>query len=353
MRRIVRKYLFHIVAFIIFYSGALSLLRGFINCFKISRNEDGEPRFPYLARRACRNVQILAYHRVNDDLDPFFAGISIDAFKLEMEFLVSHCNILSLEDAVYRLKHSDVPDNAVVVTFDDGYKDNFLNAFPILKLLSIPASIFLATDVVGSGRALWHDRLFSAFRETKVLWLNGIANDSRRYSLKSLENKLSAQQAVLKLLWALDDDERLFWIDRLTVELEVFDRREMPELMLNWDEIRIMQQHNIAFGSHSVTHPILSRISAERIRTEIQRSKETIEKQLNVPVRTFAYPVGRSQDFNEDTKTLLQEDGYICAVTTIPGANESGQDPFELRRVIPWESYLPAFAAKLNWYRFC
>ena len=69
--------------------------------------------------------------------------------------------------------------------------------------------------------------------------------------------------------------------------------------MLNWDEIRVMQQHNITFGSHTVTHPILSRISAERVRTEIQRSKEMIEKHLNVPVRTFAYPVGRSQDFNE------------------------------------------------------
>ena len=112
-------------------------------------------------------------------------------------------------------------------------------------------------------------------------------------------------------------------------------------------------EHNITFGSHTVTHPILSRISTERIKTEIQRSKETIEKYLNVPVRTFAYPVGRNQDFNEEVKTLLQEAGYICAVTTIPGANESGQDPFELRRLTPWEDYLPAFAAKLNWYKFC
>ena len=67
--------------------------------------------------------------------------------------LASNCAVLALEDAVDRLRQGDVPDNAVVVTFDDGYKDNFLNAFPILKQLSIPASIFLATDVVGSAES--------------------------------------------------------------------------------------------------------------------------------------------------------------------------------------------------------
>src|SRR5262249_17013406 len=169
-----------------------------------------------------------------------------------------------------------------------------------------------------SQRALWHDRVFSAFRETKVSWLNGIVSDPRRYCLKNLEDKLFALQEVLKLLFALGDDERLHWIDRLIAELEVCDRSERPNLILNCDEIRIMQRHDITFGSHTETHPILSRLSTERIKAEIQRSKETIEKHLNVPVRTFAYPVGRSHDFNEDVKALLREAGYICAVTTIP-----------------------------------
>jgi peptidoglycan/xylan/chitin deacetylase (PgdA/CDA1 family) len=195
--------------------------------------------------------------------------------------------------------------------------------------------------------------VFSAFRETEVSWLNGITNSGRGYSLKTVEDKLAAQQEILRLLWALNDDERLSWIDRLILELEACDRKASPNLMLNWDEIRIMQQHHITFGSHTVTHPILSRSSVERIKTEIQNSKETIEKHLNVPVTTFAYPVGRSEDFNENVKSLLKEAGYICAVTTISGANETGQDPFELRRATPWETYLPAFAAKLNWYKFC
>jgi peptidoglycan/xylan/chitin deacetylase (PgdA/CDA1 family) len=155
------------------------------------------------------------------------------------------------------------------------------------------------------------------------------------------------------LLCGLDNDERSFWIDRIVTQLEVCDRWNRSDLMLSWDEIRTMQQHNISFGSHTVTHPILSKISAEEIRTELQCSKETIEKQLGVPIRTFAYPVGRTEDFNGEVKTMLQEAGYVCAVTTIPGPNEPGQDPFELKRGTPWETYLPAFATQLSWYKFC
>jgi peptidoglycan/xylan/chitin deacetylase (PgdA/CDA1 family) len=290
---------------------------------------------------------------VNNEYDPIFPATPVDMFVEQMEYLAENYHALSLEDAVGRLICADVPDNAIVITFDDGYRDNYLNAFPVLRHLSIPATVFLATGAIGSEEVLWHDRVFSAFRETKVSWLNGIINDHRRYPLRNLEEKLSSQQEILRLLWALDDDERLSWIERLILKLEVCDRKERPNLMLNWDEIRIMQQHHIAFGSHTVTHPILSRSSVERIRTEIQSSKETIEKHLNVPVTTFAYPVGRSEDFNENVKMLLREAGYICAVTTIFGANEGGQDPFELKRATPWETYLPAFAAKLNWYKFC
>jgi hypothetical protein len=195
--------------------------------------------------------------------------------------------------------------------------------------------------------------VFSAFRETRVASLDGIAGDGRRYPLRNLEEKLFAQREVLRLLWALDDCERLSWIDCLVARLEVCDRRERPDLMLSWEEIKTMQEHKINFGSHTVTHPILSRISPDKIRRELTISKETIEKQLGVPVRTFAYPVGRGQDFNEEVKTLLQEAGYVCGLTTILGPNEPRQDPFELRRGTPWETYLPAFAAKLSWYKFC
>ena len=122
--------------------------------------------------------------------------------------------------------------------------------------------------------------------------------------------------------------------------------------MLTWDHVRIMHENDISFGSHTVTHPILSRVPISRARTELCISKRVIEEKLGCPVKTFAYPNGKEEDFNETTKLLLKEAGYICALTTIFGTNECNQDLFALRRGQPWEKDLPTFAVKLQWYKF-
>jgi len=97
MRPIVREHLFKAVARVIFHSGALKLLKGVANRFKLKKNDDGELQFPFLAKRANQNVQILIYHRVNDDLSPFFSGISNAVFRYEMEYPTSICALFSLD----------------------------------------------------------------------------------------------------------------------------------------------------------------------------------------------------------------------------------------------------------------
>jgi peptidoglycan/xylan/chitin deacetylase (PgdA/CDA1 family) len=270
-----------------------------------------------------------------------------------MEYLASHLCVYPLADLIESLQKRDVPENAVAITFDDGYRDNYLNAFPILQQLSLPATIFLATDVIGSGKVLWHDRVFSAFRETHAPFLEDPEKNLRRHSLGSLEEKLLAQAAVLNILRSLDDLDRSQWINRLLEKLGVVDRNEAPDLMLTWDDVKIMHQNKISFGSHTVTHPILSKIPIGRLREEIFESKRILEDRLRASVGTFAYPVGRKEDFNRTVKDCLREAGYICALTSIFGSNSGGEDLFELRRGKPWEEYLPIFAAKLDWYRLC
>ena len=268
-----------------------------------------------------------------------------------MEYLATYFNICSLEEAVERMLLKDVPDNAVVVTFDDGYRDNYLNAFPILKELSIPATIFLATDAIGSQRVLWHDRVFSAFRETRKSVLDGFGHHPERLNLTTIEEKLCAQAKFLNFIRSLPNEERLFWIDFLVRKLEVVDRKEVPNLMLSWDEVKIMHGNGLCFGSHSVSHPILSRIAIDDAREEIQESKDTIENKLGTSIRTFAYPNGSPNDFDESTKNILRETGYICALTTKFGTNESDENLFELRRATPWDHDIYSFALRLNRYK--
>jgi peptidoglycan/xylan/chitin deacetylase (PgdA/CDA1 family) len=348
-----KRSIFNAIARVLFYTGVLNLFNRFANKFEYNKNEEGKLGFPFVKRRKAGNVQILVYHRVNDDSDAFFPGTPIEVFKNQMEYLAENFNICSLDSAVEKMVSKDVPDNTVVITFDDGYRDNYLNAFPTLKNLSIPATIFLATDAIGSKRVLWHDRVFSAFRETRVPVLRGLGNDSRTYHLKSVEEKRFAQAEVLKFIRSLDDQERSRWIDFLVEKLEVVDCREVPGLMLSWEEIRVMHENGISFGSHTITHPILSRLSLDRAQEEIQKSKAIIEERLRNPIRTFAYPNGSGNDFNESTKSILKEAGYVCAVTTKFGANESDHDLFDLRRATPWDQDLCSFGLRLNYYKLC
>jgi peptidoglycan/xylan/chitin deacetylase (PgdA/CDA1 family) len=342
-----------ILSSILFSLGLLTPFNWLVNRVQIGTTAGRTLAFPFVRRRCSRNVQILTYHRVNDERDPFFPAIPSAVFATQMEYLASHFSVCSLTEAVERLRTGDVPDNTVVITFDDGYRDNYIYAFPILRKFCIPATIFLATSSIGSGAILWHDRVFVAFRETREPFLRGYGKACRSYSLQTVAERLTAQQDILRFLRSLDECERAIWINRLVADLKVEERKEASHLMLSWDEVREMHQHGIAFGSHTVTHPILSTLSTERIEQEIYESQNAIAQEIGVVPTTFAYPNGSLEDFTPETKEILHDAGYICAVTTVFGANEPEQDLFELRRGGPWEEHLPTFAVKLNWYKFC
>ena len=348
MRKVIKR----MMAWILLTSRALLLGNWLINRFQGYVNAAGKMTFPFIQKRRSRNLQILAYHRVNEEGDPFFPALAPAVFQQHMEYLASHFRVLPLVEAVTRLQTGDIPDNAVVVTFDDGYRDNYQYAFPILQQLSIPATIFLSTAVIGAETVLWHDRVFSAFRETNAPVLQGYGGNTAIYPLRTLAEKLAAQQAVLQFLRLLDDVEREQWIQVLTTALAVNDRREVPGLMLSWEEIHSMNCAGVDFGSHTLSHPILAKLPAKRVLEEIRESRTEIEQRLGKPVQTFAYPNGGRMDFDEFTKQAVREAGYLCAVTTLFGTNTVGSDLFELRRGGPWEEHLPTFAMKLNWYKF-
>lgn len=340
------------MASLLFYSRALTLINRFINNFQTKKCVTNHLIFPFVKRRRYRNIQILLYHRVNDDEDPFFPATPIRVFAKQMDYLKQNFHICSLEEAVDRMRRCDIPDNTIVITFDDGYKDNYLNAFPILKKFAIPAAIFLATDAIGSGKILWHDKVFHAFRETQRPSMQVYLTDLEMISLSTLEEKLFAQKRVLKFLRSLDSSKRMMWIENFTEQLCPEDRDYQDGLMLDWHDVKIMNQYGISFGSHTVTHQILSELSLQEAKEEIYNSKTIIEEHLGVPVRLFAYPNGTQEDFTTLSKSILREAGYMCALTTIFGPNEYEQDLFELRRGQPWEEHLPSFVTKLNWYKF-
>ena len=335
------------------YSGVLSFVRQCVNVFEANCIDGRAVGFPFIRRRRESRLQILTYHRVNDEGDSFFPATPTSVFTEQMQFLAEHYRVFALETAVELLGKGELPDNAVCITFDDGYQDNYLHAFPILKRLGISATIFLATGVIGTGRVLWHDRVFSAFRQTTKGALKGFGPQSATFKVTSLQEKLLAQQQVLGILRQCDEDTRARWVNQLIERLEVEPFISESGLMLNWEQVRSMVRGGIEIGSHTMTHPIMSRISSFQVRDEAVGSMKAIQQEIGVTPRTFAYPNGTADDFTPSVKAALREAGYVCAVTTIFGSNSRAQDPFELRRGGPWETHLPTFAVKMNWYRFC
>lgn len=327
-------------------TGLLAVARACSDRTRLAASRPGA-RPTRLARRLAPNAQILVYHRVNDECDPYFGGVPPTVFDRQMEHLASRYRVLPLPDLVAALRARELPGRAVAVTFDDGYRDNYLHAFPILQRHSIPATIFLATSAIGSDRMLWHDEVFSAFRETRAARWGPFGSRAIEGPLATVPERLRAQRETLGYLRSLTDSGRAEEVARLRDALGVGASRPAPGLMLSWEEARAMSRAGIRFGSHTVTHPLLSRVDRDRARREIVDSKRVIEEQLGVAVDGFAYPNGRATDFLPETRTLLLEAGYTHAVTTIAGANDETTDAFDLRRETPWDEDVFAFGVRM------
>lgn len=312
---------------------------------------DPDRGLPRLRRRASPPVQVLIYHRVHPRPGPFMLdAVSPDRFESQMRHLAHSWRVLPLAELMARAREGAVPARAIAVTFDDGYADNFEHAFPILRRHGIPATVFLVTDCVGTGVAPWHDRVLLAFEATDrpTARVPGEASDLR---LDDPVARRAAAMASLECLKRMEEPDRLAAIEALRADLGARDRRGEERLMLDWHQVLAMRDGGISFGSHTVTHPILSRQDPARVWEELSVSKRVIEDRLGDEIGLFAYPNGRPEDYTEDVIAMVKRAGYGAAVTTSFGANEAQEDPYRMRRGTPWETVAARFALKLAYYR--
>ena len=149
---------------------------------------------------------------------------------------------------------------------------------------------------------------------------------------------------VVEAVRYLPEAERLAALDELFRALGVSDFGPLSELMLTWDQVREMETGGVDIEAHTVTHPILTKVSPGQLQDELSRSKARLEEQLQKPVRLFAYPNGKPPDFSPAVAEAVRRNGFECAVTTVFGKCGPGDDPFALRRATPWFDDLPRFS---------
>ncbi|MEN6554382.1 MAG: polysaccharide deacetylase family protein [Methanobacterium sp.] len=297
------------------------------------------------------NVAIITYHRVSNKCDDWSLNpLPVNSFKDHIKFLTETYNIISLNDLVDSIiKREPIPQRSVILTFDDGYKDNYVNAYPLLKKYEIPATIFLTTKHIGSGELPWNDKVGYIIYNTP---LNQIKIDEiGDYPIDSKFRKYQAFSEIKKKLIKCNEIEKSSLIKKLAnfchinVPLEIGN-----ELMLSWDEVIEMDENGVDFGAHTVNHPILTNININDAKWEILQSKKVIEEKIGKQVNSFSYPYG---NFNQNISDMIQELNFKCAVTLNQKLINTGNDElYSLGRIDGFEdlSFLKLFLSGYGKY---
>jgi peptidoglycan/xylan/chitin deacetylase (PgdA/CDA1 family) len=301
---------------------------------------------------------ILMYHRIiprHEVGDALQAGMYVapETFKIHVRFLLKHFRIVSLPELSDALRNRPGHSNykpLCALTFDDGWCDFSKYAFPVLRRYSVPATVFLPTDFIGTDARFWTDRLgYLLYKRNKSDVRNEV-DGSLSYPLVkqltclkgSLESKM--EQAV-EMLKACRTDE----IESILSELsKKWHLHQNPpgRAFLSWDEVREMRRSGlVSYGSHTATHRILTTLTDKEIKQELINSKERLitEKAVDVGCIPFCYPNG---NYTSYIIKIVRESGYSLAVTTENGWNGKGTDTFCLRR-IPIHQDMTSSAAML------
>jgi len=262
-------------------------------------------------------------------------------FRRQMAFLKKNYQVVSLQEGWQHLQTGDAAwPPLVAVTIDDGFADNYQLTFPILKELSIPATIFLVTDFVDNGRMPWPTRLGALFdvtvrRRMDFPFTTVLAN--RR-------EKIVVLQRLKQWLAPLPPLQRFARLDELAAHLGVKEEKEIAPLF--WPQIRQMRDEGIAFGSHTQFHSMLPNVDAEIRREELCQSKARIEAELGEECALLAYPNG---DHSPETLQDVAACGYRLAVTQDLGANDANSPPLALQRIeIPYHDPFASFPGRVS-----
>ncbi len=204
-----------------------------------------------------KRLTILTYHSISDKIEPD-ETVTLEEFEKQLQYIKENYKVISLDEAIEYLQTDfEKISGSIVITFDDGYGDNYYNAYPLLKKHNFPATIFLISDF--------------------------IKNDGSKY--------------------------------------------------LSPSQIHEMMGNNISFGSHTVFHRILARLTNEEAIREIRDSKDILESELSQKINSFAYPVGTRADFDDATMDIVKSCKYACACSNMYGMNDEDTDIFALKRI--------------------
>lgn len=310
----------NIVAYFLYYTGVLFYLKN---------------------KKLSDKLIVLTYHRIlpMEKIDESFSNTGIivkpETFDKHLDFLQKQFKITTI-DSFYSIINSGKTSSSpsCLITFDDGWVDNYLYGFPILKKNNLPATIFLPTGYMENNDLFWQEKLCrliymlvskNAKEANNLLANHGVEIENITPSLLKVEIKECVNKLKSRPYKDIDN-----LIQEISKILEYTGSETHIDQYMNWNHIREMSKYNISFESHAHSHKILTRLEKDAVKDELLKSAEIIGRELDKKVKYIAYPNG---DSDSEIQELAQANGYLLGFGTKRGINSSSSNLYDIKRI--------------------
>ena len=295
-------------------------------------------------RAALRHdVRILAYHRVLESVeprdfrfDPDLISASSDAFREQVGIVKRRCSLMRFDELIDRLdRGQSLPRRAALITFDDGYDDNYRIAWPILRDAGVSAMFFVSTGHIESGRPYAYDWLMHMVCVTRADRLQLPELEIDLALPETLHGRRTIASELLDRVKTLDADAQQALIARLQREWSLPADMGHPDCRpMTWSQLREMRDGGMEIGSHGVDHRMLAKMPPAAMREELVASKRAIERELGGEAQVISYPVGGSDAYDAAVIEAVRDAGYRLGCSYRAGPERMRQDSrYELRRI--------------------
>jgi len=288
-------------------------------------------------------VVILAYHRIvnSPEFDPLNNIITLSTFLRQIDKIAMRYPFVSLTELIKQGNAGQAKAGVkIILTFDDGYRENYEVIFPILRKKGLPATFFLSTDYIETGLLFWDWQLLNLLHKDNSI--KSISMDGQIIQKKPFESRLAFAVRILKRMKAFTPKKRQEIIDSLKAKTEP-SICYLKERCISWQEAKEMGAKGMEIGSHGISHRSLARMPSGEAVEEIKKSKEIIEQKISRPCHYFAFPFGSKYDYSQELIDCVKGAGYKACLLNIHGYNHLEKDNFCFKRIIMEETTNTAF----------
>lgn len=298
-----------------------------------------------LPHRHEKELLILLYHGVTESVSKGIENASgkhirAELFRHQMNHVIENCTPLSIPDIVELHNLGEAyPPKSVAITFDDGFRNNYDIAAPILDELKIPATFYICAGIVDTGLMFWVDELEDCFNRCSVPSIRlTLGTGVQTYSLENKEQRLATLNSVKSFCKQADTDTR-----KRIVKSVIDETRVTPTCAaatnyekISWHQLREMASNELfTIGGHTLYHDIMTSQTQAKMRLDLQATIDLLNYNLDQATTHFSYPEGQPEHYNHEVIGALQHTGILCSPSAICGLNSRQIDLFNLRRVMP------------------